>query len=88
VEQIRQVFADSASIEVSADENIVELLVNTKVCPSKREARQLIEGGAIRVNGEVVNDTDFVISKDNAIGKEVTVIRRGKKTYHIFNHTN
>ncbi|MDE8070558.1 tyrosine--tRNA ligase, partial [Erysipelothrix rhusiopathiae] len=42
VEQIRQVFADSASIEVSADENIVELLVNTKVCPSKREARQLI----------------------------------------------
>ncbi|MBK2401853.1 MULTISPECIES: tyrosine--tRNA ligase [unclassified Erysipelothrix] len=88
VDQIRQVFADSASIEVTADENIVELLVNTKVCPSKREARQLIEGGAIRVNGEVVSDTNFVVSKENAIGKEVTVVRRGKKTYHIFNHTN
>lgn len=86
VSELKQAFAGNVVIEVNEDNNIVEMLVDTKIISSKREARELIQGGAIRVNGEVVKDLEFMITKDNAIGKEITVIRRGKKTYHLINH--
>ncbi|MEG0328603.1 MAG: tyrosine--tRNA ligase [Erysipelothrix sp.] len=86
VSELKQAFAGNVVIEVNEDKNIVEMLVDTKIISSKREARELIQGGAIRVNGEVVKDLEFMIAKDNAIGKEITVIRRGKKTYHLINH--
>lgn len=86
VSELKQAFAGNVVIEVNEDKNIVEMLVDTKIISSKREARELIQGGAIRVNGEVVKDLEFMITKDNAIGKEITVIRRGKKTYHLINH--
>lgn len=34
----------------------------------------------------VDDDVDFVVKKEQAIDKKVTVIRRGKKTYHVINH--
>ncbi|QIK70422.1 tyrosine--tRNA ligase [Erysipelothrix sp. HDW6C] len=86
VDELKSAFADSNAIDVTADATIVDLLVDTKILPSKREARQLVSDGAIRVNGAVVNDVAFVVTKADAIGQEITVIRRGKKTYHLINH--
>lgn len=88
VEELRSAFKGSSSLDVAEAKTIVDLLVDTKILPSKREARQLVKDGAIRVNGEVVNDTEFIITKENAIGEQLTVIRRGKKTYHLINHVS
>lgn len=84
--QIRSAFADSNTIDVSEDQNLVDLLIETKIMPSKREARQMIGQGAISVNGHVIKDLDYVVTKEQAFDKSLTLIRKGKKTYYILNH--
>lgn len=85
-DQIRSAFADSNTIDVSEDQNLVDLLIETKIMPSKREARQMIGQGAISVNGHVIKDLDYVVTKEQAFDKSLTLIRKGKKTYYILNH--
>ena len=63
--------------------NIVDILVDNKICSSKREAREFISNGAISVNGDKVTDLDYVVSKENSIDNLYTIIRRGKKKYYV-----
>ncbi len=62
---------------------LVDVLVNGRVCSSKREAREFINNGAISINGEVVKDPAFEVSPACAIGGEAVVIRRGKKKFFL-----
>ena len=74
--------------EISADENlnIVELLVNAKISPSKRQAREDVQNGAIYINGERVQDLDYTLSDTDKIDNEITVIRRGKKKNFVLTY--
>ena len=65
------------------DKNIVDLLVEGKICSSKREAREFVSNSSITVNGEKITDLDYMITKDNCIDKKYIVVRRGKKKYFI-----
>ncbi len=56
---------------------ILDLLVATKLAPSKREARNLVAGKGIAVDDVVIEDPNTRI----AIETEV-VIRKGKKVFH------
>ena len=85
-EQIKQCFNGVPSIDVTEDEQILNVLVKAGAASSNREARQFVKGGSVLVNGEKVTDEKFVVSKDNAFGGKVTVIRRGKKKYFVINH--
>jgi len=60
--------------------NIVDMLVNTKILSSKREAREFIKNNAITLNGEVINDENYIIDNN----RKYNIIRRGKKKYYIF----
>ena len=55
---------------------ILDALVASKLCPSKREARTNVIGGGISVNDEKVTDPAAMIE----IG-EFAVIKKGKKSY-------
>lgn len=70
--------------DIQAD-NIVNVLVGTGICSSKREANEFISNGAISINGEIVRDNQFEINKKIAIDNEIVVIRRGKKKYYLCN---
>ena len=65
--------------------NIVEILVGTKICSSKREANEFIMNGAISINGEIVKDNQYIVNKKIAIDNEIVVIMRGKKKYYLCN---
>ncbi len=65
--------------------NIVNILVDNKICSSKREAREFINSGAISINGDVVNDEGMIIDKTIALEEKIIVIRKGKKNYFICN---
>ncbi len=56
---------------------ILDLLVATKLAPSKREARNLVAGKGISVDDVVIEDPNTQI----AIETEV-IIRKGKKVFH------
>ena len=62
---------------------LVDVLVNAKICASKREAREFIGNGAISLNGEVVRDPAFEVNPQMALEGRVVVIRRGKKKFYM-----
>jgi len=84
--QIEMLFEDSDGFDLQDAITLIDLLVDAKIAPSKREARQLISNKAIRVNGVVIQDENYLISSETAIENKVSVIRRGKKSYHVINH--
>ena len=45
----------------------------------------MISANSISINGDKVNDLEFVIKKENAIG-DFTIIRKGKKKYFVIKH--
>ena len=66
--------------------NILDALVETGVVKSKREAREFTNNGAIMINGDKQQDVEFIIDPAQAIEGQFTVIRRGKKIYHLIKH--
>lgn len=84
VDQIEQGFKNAPSVEATRDaKNIVEFLVETKIEPSKRQAREDVSNGAIYVNGERQKDTDFIVEPDSAFDGKFVIIRKGKKKYTL-----
>lgn len=72
---------DAPVVEVEEDEiGICDLLVKTKLSSSKSEARRLIEGGAISINGEKVTSFSLVVkSSDYKDGS--LLLKKGKKSF-------
>ena len=66
---------------VSLDENtnIMDLLVQTKIAPSKSEARRLILGNGISINSEKVTDPNMIITE--SMFNDKFIISKGKKTH-------
>ena len=62
---------------------IMDVLVNAKICSSKREAREFISNGSLTLNGESVKSTDLVIDASTTVGGKYIVVRRGKKKYYL-----
>ena len=80
---IEVAFKGLTPFEINEDLNIIDLLVNSGVCSSKREAREFVSNNSITINGEKINDLDYTLTKDKCIAKKYLVIRRGKKKYFI-----
>ncbi|WP_374724491.1 tyrosine--tRNA ligase [Calidifontibacillus erzurumensis] len=85
--EIEQGFKDVPSYECKqAEISLVDLLVESKICPSKRQAREDITNGAIYVNGERTTEVDRVITAEDRIEGQFTIIRRGKKKYYLIKY--
>ncbi|HHU56091.1 MAG TPA: tyrosine--tRNA ligase [Acholeplasmataceae bacterium] len=86
VSEIKMCFKDVPSIEEVDPINIIDAVVKVGAAQSKRQAREFITNGAININGDIVKDFDYTITKEKAIGQTFTVIRRGKKNYYLIKH--
>ena len=82
-EEIEMAFKGLDKIVIENDMNIVDFLVNTGVCSSKRESREFVNNNSISINGDKINDLEFVINKSIAIDNKYVVVRRSKKKYFI-----
>lgn len=83
--EIEQGFKNMPSVEVSSDPlNIVQWLVDaTKIEKSRRQAREDITNGAIRINGERIEDVDYEINPAKKFDGKFVIVRRGKKKYFL-----
>ncbi len=86
VEEVEMGFKHLVSIETNEPVQLVDALVMLELVKSKREAREMITASAITVNGEKVNDLDFLVSKADAFGGKYSVVRKGKKKYAMIKH--
>lgn len=66
--------------EVTNEKDILDLLVNSKLATSKREARTFIESGAITLNNQKVESVDIAIG---FLSGDLIPLRRGKKQFVI-----
>jgi tyrosyl-tRNA synthetase len=87
--ELLDVFSDVPSTEVPRDRldgegiPVVDLLAESGVASSKGEARRLIAGGGISVNGERVSTPEQRVRADEAIDGQVLLLRKGKKQNHV-----
>ncbi|WP_334328831.1 tyrosine--tRNA ligase [Companilactobacillus sp. HBUAS59699] len=83
-DEVAQAFHGVPSEEIPSDEiNLVDLLIAANVDKSKRQAREDIQNGAIRINGERLTDTTTMIDPKDSFDGKYIVIRRGKKKYFL-----
>lgn len=81
-EEIEGAFRNTKGGEVAfAPVNIVDALVEAGVEKSKRQAREDITNGAVRVNGMQIKDTEASISAHPNTNGRFIIIRKGKKNY-------
>jgi tyrosyl-tRNA synthetase len=62
---------------------LVDLLVRAGVCPSKRQAREDVQNGAIYLNGERCTEVDRAVRKGEGLHGKYVVIRRGRSRYFL-----
>ncbi|MFQ5491573.1 MAG: tyrosine--tRNA ligase [Phycisphaerae bacterium] len=86
-EQLQMLFADAPTHEIPRDRlsagiPIVELLAETRLVPSKSEARRRLQSGGIYVNNQPVTDR-FVADEGALASPHAVVLRSGKKNYLV-----
>ncbi|WP_113556077.1 tyrosine--tRNA ligase [Staphylococcus aureus] len=85
--ELKDGFKDVSQVTLSNDTtNIVEVLIETGISPSKRQAREDVNNGAIYINGERQQDVNYALAPEDKIDGEFTIIRRGKKKYFMVNY--
>ena len=65
------------SIKIDADVGLLELLTQEGLITSKGEGKRLLSQNAVKINGQVCNDINFVISPS----EEELVIKVGKRRF-------
>ena len=83
LDEITAGFKSVPHFDIEREENIVDFLVNYSICSSKREAREMIETGAISINGDKIKDLNFLINNSAALFDKVIIVKKGKKKYYM-----
>lgn len=60
---------------------LVDALIQMKLASSRRESREFIKNGAVKINGEKVTDLEKVLTKEDALPGRYVFVKRGKKNY-------
>lgn len=83
-DEIADAFGGVPSFEIEqAPKNIVDFLVDGQIENSKRQAREDVTNGAIRINGEQIKDLEAVIDPASHYDGQFVLVRRGKKKYFL-----
>jgi tyrosyl-tRNA synthetase len=85
-DMLRDVFADVPHSQhdknlLSAGASLVDVLAETTLATSKREARQFLQSGAVLVNGEKAG-VDAKLTSGNLLHGHTILLKRGKKLWH------
>ncbi|CAG9613118.1 Tyrosine--tRNA ligase [Bacillus rhizoplanae] len=83
-DEIEQGFKDMPTFHAAKEtKNIVEWLVDLGIEPSRRQAREDINNGAILMNGDKVTDVNTDVTVENSFDGRFIIIRKGKKNYSL-----
>lgn len=74
---------DIPTFEIREGISLIDLLVESAICISKREAREMISSGAISINNRKEINLEKEITKQDAIENKIIIIKKGKKKYYL-----
>ena len=67
---------DIESVKIETEKSILDLLVELSFVQSKGEAKRLIQGGAVKIDGEKISDMGFVVKPQMDV-----VLQAGKRKF-------
>lgn len=85
-ESLKELTDGLTVVEASEDINLLDALIKTGLAKSKREAREFVSAGAVKINGEKTADLEKVITKADALDGGYIFIKRGKKLYAVLKY--
>ena len=68
--------------------DVVSLLANTGIFPSKGEARKTIQGGGVSINRKKVDSPTLSLSPSDLLHDHYLLVQKGKKHYYLVKTTN
>ncbi len=83
VEELEQGLADVPRFHVKDGSLLIDVLTESKIAQSKREAREWISAGSIQVNGDKKTDLETTMDRFSAFDGKFVIIKRGKKNYYL-----
>jgi tyrosyl-tRNA synthetase len=63
--------------------DVVTFLAETKIFPSKGEARKTIQGGGVSINRRKIDDIQMKIDNSLLLHEKYLLIQKGKKNYYL-----
>lgn len=81
-EQIMDLFS-TVTFKIKEGIILEDLLIEINACKSKTQARELIKGNSISLNGKKITDSTFKIDTENALFDEFIVLKKGKKQFYL-----
>jgi len=87
-EQLLQVMEGVPTVEFSktiaeAGVDIVSFLADTKIFPSKGEARKMVQGGGVSINKIKADSIETVITSGGLLYEKYLLVQKGKKNYYL-----
>jgi tyrosyl-tRNA synthetase len=86
VEDVLMVFADAPSTSLALPPDgmaLAELLAAVKLAASKSDATRLLKSGGVYVNNVRVSDARARVTRAEAIGGELILLRKGRRDQHL-----
>jgi len=89
VDDVLAVFDDVPSTELAYSDlgaggiGIVDLIARVNLAPSKADARRLVLSGGVYVNNRRTSDPQARLTREQAIGGRLFVLRKGQKQNHL-----
>ena len=87
-EQLLQVMEGVPTVEINKQQldegyDLVSLLADTHIFPSKGEARKMWIGGGIGINKVKVNSEKSIVNDKDLLQNKYILIQKGKKNYYL-----
>lgn len=79
-EELKELTDGLTVINANEPINILDALIKLNLASSKREAREFVNNKAVKINGEKIDNIDFIIDPKN-FDRKTIFIKRGKKNY-------
>ncbi|MBK8610303.1 MAG: tyrosine--tRNA ligase [Chitinophagaceae bacterium] len=81
LEGVVKIDFEKATIDSGID--VVSFLAETKIFPSKGEARKMVQGGGVSINRKKVERIDLVIDAGLLLHKKYILVQKGRRNYFL-----
>ncbi|WP_342275277.1 tyrosine--tRNA ligase [Spiroplasma endosymbiont of Cantharis lateralis] len=82
-QELLSIINSMEKVQVNNNKTMAEFLVESKIATSKREARELLNEGAIWINNNNKFDENTIVNKKMATIDNFIIVKKGKKKYII-----
>jgi tyrosyl-tRNA synthetase len=72
-----------AKVQTGVD--VVTFLAESKIFPSKGEARKMVQGGGVSINRKKVEDVQLTIDSSLLLHNQYMLVQKGKKHFYLVN---